>query len=201
LSEVEKLDESKSSFEIEAGGVVCAVRGTGFEVEKQGDYIGTKTYHGAVEMQKDGQTQLVKENEHSTFNVKNASFLPKRHLTPADKKHYQSWVKTKNRVQKKRAARINGGIAPHRPHQKGLPPKTKSTGNHGSPEKLKAKQHAAHSANAQHHQARPSAKAKIRKPVQKKPPQRPAARQANKRNPPQKKQPRKNQQKKKKKNY
>jgi len=114
LSEVEKLNESQSSFEIAAGGVVCGVRGTGFEVQKQGDYVGTKTYHGTVEMKKDGVTQLVKENEHSTFNLKNSRFMPKRHLSPAEKKHYQTWIKTKNRVQKKRAARIAGGTTPQR---------------------------------------------------------------------------------------
>jgi len=196
LSEVEKLNESKSSFEIEAGGVVCAVRGTGFEVQKQGDYIGTKTYHGAVEMQKDGQTQVVKENEHSTFNLKNASFLPKRHLSPAEKSHYQNWVKTKKMVQKKRSARINGGIAPHRPHQKGLSSKAGIAGNHEGAEKLKAKPHAVHPTKVKHNQtARHPAKTQVRKPMTRKPQQRPAV----KRNPPQKQRPRKNQPKKKRK--
>jgi hypothetical protein len=119
LSEVEKLSESKSSFEIEAGGVVCAVRGTAFEVLKQGNYIGTKTYHGTVEMQKGSQVEQVKENEHSTFALGKSSFLPQRRLTAAEQKHYQSWLSTKKAVQAKRENRITGGAKPvHRPAKK-----------------------------------------------------------------------------------
>ncbi len=200
LSEVEKLNESQSSFEIEAGGVVCGVRGTGFEVKKQGDFIGTKTYHGAVEMKKNGITQLVKENEHSTFNLKNSNFLPKRHLSQTEKKHYQNWVKTKKMVQKKRAARINGGIAPHRPHQKSQSATAEMNETHRSGKKLKTRQHAAHAANPKRNQAAHSiAKPQVRKPIPKKPQQRSVSRSVVKKKPSQKQQPRKNQPKRKRK--
>jgi hypothetical protein len=166
LSEVEKLNESQSSFEIASGGVVCGVRGTGFEVQKQGDYVGTKTYHGTVEMKKDGVTQLVKENEHSTFNLKNSSFMPLRHLSQAEKKHYQTWIKTKNRVQKKRAARIAGGNPPqHRP-AKVLGKKAENKKGHQPGAKLKQQQalHAAMKHNKASH-PRPMNKPMVRRPM------------------------------------
>ncbi|HTA77305.1 MAG TPA: FecR family protein [bacterium] len=107
LSEVEKLNESKSSFEIDAGGVVCAVRGTGFEVQKQGDSVVTNTFHGTVEMQKNGHVQNVGADQHSTFSLKRAGFLPQRHLNLSEKKHYQTWTRIKATVQQKRQNRLS----------------------------------------------------------------------------------------------
>jgi hypothetical protein len=92
LSEVEKLSESKSSFEIEAGGVVCGVRGTSFEVAKQDSDIQTTTYNGAVETQKDGNSQTVAAGEHGDFSASQGTFLPKRDITPEEKAGYQNWT-------------------------------------------------------------------------------------------------------------
>lgn len=107
LSEVEKLDQSRSSFEIEAGGVVCAVRGTAFEVQKQGTNISTSTFHGVVEMQKDGHIQKVLANQHSTYSLKASSFLKQRRLNVTERKHYQAWTKKMKAVLAKRSARIS----------------------------------------------------------------------------------------------
>jgi hypothetical protein len=112
LSEVEKLNESESSFEVEAGGVVCGVRGTAFEVQNQGGNVSTSTFHGVVEMKKDGLTQNVNVNEHSTFSLKKSNFSSQRHLSLAEKNHYKIWVKTKAVVQKKRENRMNNRVAP-----------------------------------------------------------------------------------------
>jgi hypothetical protein len=118
LSEVEKLGESHSSFEVEAGGVVCAVRGTAFEVQKQGTNVSTSTFHGTVEMQKDGHVQQVNANEHSTYSLKSSGFLKQRRLSAIEKKHYQTWTQKKAVVQQKRADRLSGKTTVHQPSQK-----------------------------------------------------------------------------------
>jgi hypothetical protein len=92
LSEVEKLSESKSSFEIEAGGVVCGVRGTSFEVAKHDSDIQTTTYNGAVETQKDGNSQTVAAGQHGDFSTSQGAFLPTRDINPEEKAAYQNWT-------------------------------------------------------------------------------------------------------------
>jgi hypothetical protein len=149
LSEVEKLNESKSSFEIEAGGVVCAVRGTAFEVQKQGDVVSTSTFHGNVEMEKDGHKQSVPAFEHSTFSLKNACFSAQRDLKPSEIKRYRTWVKAKAVIQHKRAARINGGRMPqNHPGQKMQTQRMGNTGNHHPEAKVRTGQRNQHNAQA-----------------------------------------------------
>ncbi|HET9868919.1 MAG TPA: FecR domain-containing protein, partial [bacterium] len=80
LSEVQKLTESHSTFEVEANGVVCGVRGTAFEVTDQDGQVDTDTFHGSVEVQRDKLIQLVAGGEHSSFSVKRRAFLAKRRL-------------------------------------------------------------------------------------------------------------------------
>ena len=105
LSEVEKLSESHSTFEIEAGGVVCAVRGASFEVEKQDGDVLTTTYNGSVAVQNGTNTQNVEAGEHGDYSLGQGTFLPKRPVTEEEKTHYQNWTvrmpilrqKTRNR--------------------------------------------------------------------------------------------------------
>src|SRR5665213_925317 len=153
LSEVEKLNESKSSFEIEAGGVVCAVRGTAFEVQKQGDVVSASTFHGNVEMEKDGHSQNVPAFEHSTFSLKNACFSAQRDLKPSEIKRYHAWVKAKAVIQNKRAARIGGRMPQNHPVQKMQSQRTGNTGIHSPGSKLRPGQHNQHSAQARSNQA------------------------------------------------
>lgn len=154
LSEVEKLNESKSSFEIEAGGVVCGVRGTAFEVQKQGDVVSTSTFHGNVEMEKDGHTQSVPSFEHSTYSLKNARFSAQRDLKPSEIKRYRTWVKAKAVIQRKRAARIGGGRMPqNHPAQRAQHQRAGNTGNHHPAAKLRAQQHTQHPAQTRHNHA------------------------------------------------
>jgi hypothetical protein len=101
LSEVEKLDESRSTFEVNSGGVVCGVRGTAFEVQKQGDAVHMSTFHGIVEMKKDNQVQRVTANQHGAFSLAQGTFLLKRPLKPEEKNHYENWLKQKAVVQKR----------------------------------------------------------------------------------------------------
>lgn len=105
LSEVEKLGESRSSFEIEAGGVVCGVRGTSFEVQVQRDQVSAYTFEGSVEMRREKLKQLVKANHRGAFSRKKKAFLSQRLLTSAEKKHYKDWSKTRNRIRQKRIDR------------------------------------------------------------------------------------------------
>jgi hypothetical protein len=154
LSEVEKLNESQSSFEIAAGGVVCGVRGTAFEVQKQGDNVSTSTFHGNVEMEKDGHKQSVPAFEHSTFSLKNARFSAQRDLRPSEIKRYRTWVKAKAVIQRKRAARINGGRMPqNHPVQKTKTHGVGNVENHHPAEKLRTQQHNQHQAQARNNQS------------------------------------------------
>src|SRR5665213_267029 len=170
LSEVEKLNESKSSFEIEAGGVVCGVRGTAFEVQKQGDNVSTSTFHGNVEMEKDGHKQSVPAFEHSTFSLKNACFSAQRDLKPSEIKRYHAWVKTKSLIQRKRAVRINGGGMPqNHPTQKTQTHRAENVRNHHPAAKLRAQQHNQHQTQVRNNQSvHPGEKEQSQKQNQKK---------------------------------
>lgn len=64
LSDVKKnLPETHSAFEVEAGGVVCGVRGTAFEVSKNGDHVETTTHEGTVEVKTPHGTQQCKAGQ------------------------------------------------------------------------------------------------------------------------------------------
>ncbi len=91
LSEVENLTASQSTFEVNAGGVVCGVRGTAFEVLKQGQEVHTSTFHGLVEMRKGRFIQKIKANQHLAFSFKRGSFLGKRTLNEQEKARYSDW--------------------------------------------------------------------------------------------------------------
>ena len=101
LSEVEKLSESHSSFEVESNGVVCGVRGTAFEVLTEGHNVQTSTFHGIVAMKKGTQVQLVEMNQHGTFSLKKNGFLTRRVLNASEHSHYQSWLNQKTTALRK----------------------------------------------------------------------------------------------------
>ncbi len=105
LSEVEKLSESKSTFEVESGGVVCGVRGTAFEVQKEGSNVNTDTFHGIVEMKKDNQVQQVMADQHASYSPEKGGFLPNRRLNSLEHNHYEGWLKQKVSVQEKQSRR------------------------------------------------------------------------------------------------
>lgn len=106
LSEVEELGSSHSTFEVESGGVVCGVRGTAFEVRKEGEDVHTFTYHGEVEMRKGSLVQPVVAGHHSAFLAQRDRFQPARPLKPAERRVYQNWLVKKAAVQRKQAQRL-----------------------------------------------------------------------------------------------
>jgi hypothetical protein len=69
-AKVQKLLTSSSLFEIEAGGVVCGVRGTEFLVayEPSLEKVGLKVMEGTVYAKTGGQTHLLKAGEEIEFN-------------------------------------------------------------------------------------------------------------------------------------
>jgi hypothetical protein len=101
LSEVENLAASHSTFEVNAGGVVCGVRGTEFEVQKQGQEVHTDTFKGQVEMAKGGIKRMVKANQHLAFSFRKKSFQGRRALNAQEKGRFQSWVAQKNHFQER----------------------------------------------------------------------------------------------------
>ena len=106
LSEVEKLGERHSSFEVESGGVVCGVRGTAFEVRNEGGTIHTSTFHGVVDMRKGDRVQAVVADHHSAFSPQKGGFLPPRPLDDQERGRYQGWLQKKSRVQQKQSRRL-----------------------------------------------------------------------------------------------
>lgn len=106
LCEVERLQETQSSFEVSAGGVICGVRGTAFEVQKQGQLVHTNTFHGVVEMKKGDHIKQVSANQHLAFSLKQGAFAPLRPLKSDEKGHYKTWVRKQDVVRQKQSRRM-----------------------------------------------------------------------------------------------
>jgi hypothetical protein len=70
LAKVKKLASSKSSFEIEAGGVVCGVRGTqySYSYDPKTKIVTVKVLEGTVFMNSGGQTYLFTAGQTIEFN-------------------------------------------------------------------------------------------------------------------------------------
>lgn len=91
FSQVERLGMANSTFEVEAGGTVCGVRGTAFETQKDGSLVQTNTFEGVVEMRKGDKAQQVAANYHAAFAGDKGVFLQQRVLTEREKARYQNW--------------------------------------------------------------------------------------------------------------
>jgi hypothetical protein len=102
LSDVKKnLGESRSSFEVEAGGVVCGVRGTVFEVSANGDQIETSTDEGIVQVDTSKGSQQVKAGDTcSAARGRSPSLFTSSEQTKA---RFQSWKHIRDRLRKNRA--------------------------------------------------------------------------------------------------
>ena len=70
LAKVQKLASAKSSFEVEAGGVVCGVRGTQFEMgfNPNTGKVGLDVTEGSVWVTSDGQTHTFGAGQQGVFN-------------------------------------------------------------------------------------------------------------------------------------
>jgi hypothetical protein len=104
LSDVKKnLGESRSSFEVDAGGVVCGVRGTIFEVSADGDQIETSTDEGIVQVGTPRGSQQVKAGDScSASPSRSPSLYASSGQTRA---RFQAWRDMRDRFRKKREAR------------------------------------------------------------------------------------------------
>jgi ferric-dicitrate binding protein FerR (iron transport regulator) len=128
LADVKKnLQDSHSTFEINANGVVCGVRGTAFEVGWDGNDLRTATHEGKVEvLDKDHVSHFVEAGNASTFNK--GHFRLQRRLEPREMARFQQWRQFRKNVFQKRLQRLQA-IREHRrpiwqrhtPHPGGRP--------------------------------------------------------------------------------
>ncbi len=94
LSAVGKLSQSRSVFEIDAGGVVTGVRGTIFEVDYEpGRTAETGVFRGRVEVKKGALVQEVPEKKLSAYAFSQGRFLPQRDLNAAELELLNDWGK------------------------------------------------------------------------------------------------------------
>jgi hypothetical protein len=105
LSEVEKLTETRSTFEIEAGGVVCGVRGTAFEVVNTGSDVQTNTFHGLVEVKEGTRVQNVGADEALAFSFTRRAFQAKRVVNAQERRRYTAWRDHQPKVRERVARR------------------------------------------------------------------------------------------------
>jgi hypothetical protein len=105
LAQVEKIGKSHSTFEIESGGVVCGVRGTAFEVQKEGPLVQTSTYEGVVEMDKEKLSQKVPAGEHSEFATDKNQFLLQRILNERERERYRNWQRYRELITQRQKER------------------------------------------------------------------------------------------------
>jgi ferric-dicitrate binding protein FerR (iron transport regulator) len=96
LSDVKKkLSESQSSFEVDSGGVVCAVRGTLFEVVSEGGRILTSADQGRVEVRTSQGTLQVSAGE--TCSASRDQAPSARPSSKAIKARFQTWRRISQR--------------------------------------------------------------------------------------------------------
>jgi hypothetical protein len=130
LSDVKKnLEESRSSFEVDAGGVVCGVRGTVFEVSADGDQIETSTDEGTVQVDTSKGSQQVKAGDTcSAARGRSPSLYASSGKTKA---RFQSWKHIRDRFRKNRVDK--GKPEPKISRPLGNPsPEENRMGAHGS---------------------------------------------------------------------
>jgi hypothetical protein len=88
LSAVGKLMESRSSFEVESGGIICGVRGTVFEVQAEEDQVEANTFEGVVEVAKGDTREEIAADKHTAFSLGKGAFLPQRSLTQDERDRF-----------------------------------------------------------------------------------------------------------------
>jgi hypothetical protein len=105
LADVRKnLQDSQSSFEVDANGVICGVRGTAFEVEANGDDVQTLTHEGTVEVKNGSQDNLVHEG--NAFSFRHGRFMAQRLLDRDEIGRFQKWRAFRAHVFEKRRLRF-----------------------------------------------------------------------------------------------
>jgi ferric-dicitrate binding protein FerR (iron transport regulator) len=105
LADVRKhLDESQSTFEVDANGVVCGVRGTAFEVSAQGDDVQTLTHEGTVDVKTGGQDNFVRAG--NAYSFRRGRFVGQRLLDQEEIGRFGKWRAYRARVFEKHRLRL-----------------------------------------------------------------------------------------------
>jgi hypothetical protein len=105
LADVKKhLDESQSTFEVEANGVVCGVRGTAFEVNAQGDDVQTLTHEGTVDVKSGDRDNLVQAG--NAYSFRRGRFIGQRLLDQDEVGRFGRWRATRAQVFEKHRLRL-----------------------------------------------------------------------------------------------
>jgi hypothetical protein len=105
LADVKKnLDESQSTFEVEANGVLCGVRGTAFEVNAQGDQVQTLTHEGTVDVKSGDQDNLVRAG--NAYSFRRGRFVGQRLLDQEEIGRFGKWRAYRAHVFEKHRLRL-----------------------------------------------------------------------------------------------
>lgn len=120
LSDVKKhLSQTNSQFEVDAGGVVCGVRGTVFETSVNGSQVQTSTAEGVVEVNTPKGSQQVTAGQTCSASRGGVSSL--RASNANARERFKNWLHVRQHLQQKRGlkgksgARVSHSITPHPP--------------------------------------------------------------------------------------
>lgn len=105
LADVKKhLEESHSTFEVEANGVVCGVRGTAFDVTSHEGTAQVATYEGSVGVGNGTESHVVDAGNFSEFQK--GKFRLQRRLDRREFQRFEKWRAFRKIVWKKRLQRL-----------------------------------------------------------------------------------------------
>jgi len=105
LADVKKnITATRSTFEVEAGGVVCGVRGTVFEIQAEPDRFDLSVHEGGVQVQEGKDHRLVKGGQAAGYRL--GRFLLLRKLDRREGARFHEWRKFRRVVMMKRLQRL-----------------------------------------------------------------------------------------------
>ena len=108
MAEAKHLLEKRSKFEVAAGGVVCGVRGTVFEVGQAGQKTQVLTYEGNVAADGPGVSESVGSGQCGV--LLKGQKMRRRALTPKEKARLALWRKFREAIREKRQARLENRL-------------------------------------------------------------------------------------------
>lgn len=104
LAQVQKLSTTRSSFEIEAGGLVCGVRGTAFEMELSGEDLEARTHEGEVAVTRGDRVESVRAGNVCAF--RGGLLRMRRRLDRVEMERFSKWKAFRLAVRDKRLRRL-----------------------------------------------------------------------------------------------
>jgi hypothetical protein len=105
LVQVPKLGETRSAFEVDGGGVVCAVRGALFETELRGEELETRTYEGETLVSTDGIKESVKAGR--AFSFHRGLLRMRRRLDRTETDRFLKWKSSKTVIREKHLKHVH----------------------------------------------------------------------------------------------